>query len=107
SNASTQTTTLSPTTLDFAAKIFDLARSGATSTLQQYLTAGILPNLANSTGDTLLMLAAYHGHVATAKMLLDAGADPNALNARGQSAVSGAVVKGWDEVVEVLVGAGA
>lgn len=98
---------LPPAALDLAAKLFDLARSGTTPTLHHYLTAGIPPNLTNATGDTLLMLAAYHGHAATTQMLLDCGADPNVLNGRGQSPLAGAVFKGFEDVVGVLVGAGA
>ena len=93
---------LPPEALDLAGKLFDFARAGSTPELQQYLTAGIPSNLTNSKGDTLLMLAAYHGHAETVKMLLDKGADANTLNDRGQSPLAGAVFKGWDEVVKVL-----
>ncbi|KAI8941100.1 hypothetical protein NX059_002338 [Plenodomus lindquistii] len=101
------TPSLPPAALDLAVKLFDLARAGTTPELKQYITAGIPPNLTNSTGDTLLMLASYHGHAETAQMLIDAGADVNVLNARGQSPIAGAVFKGWDEVVRVLYRAGA
>lgn len=103
----TASTSLPPAALDLAAKLFDLARAGTTPDLHQYLTAGIPPNLTNATGDTLLMLASYHGHTDTVQMLVDAGADVNVLNARGQSPLAGAVFKGWDEVVRVLWRAGA
>ncbi|KAL9087241.1 MAG: hypothetical protein Q9165_006735 [Trypethelium subeluteriae] len=93
---------LPPEALDLATRLFDFARAGSTTELLQYLTAGIPPNLTNSKGDTLLMLAAYHGHSETVKMLLEKGADPNTLNDRGQSPLAGAVFKGWDEVVKVL-----
>jgi len=69
--------------------------------------AGIPKNLTNASGDTLLMLASYHGHAATAKMLLSTGADANVLNGRGQSPIAGAVFKGYDEVVRVLHEGGA
>lgn len=98
---------LPPAALDLAAKLFDLAREGNTTTLKQYVDAGVPKNLTNSTGDTLLMLTSYHGHAETAKMLLDAGADPNALNGRGQSPIAGAVFKGYEDVVRVLFEAGA
>ena len=64
--------------------------------------SGIPPNLTNHKGDTLLMLAAYHGYAETTRMLLDKGADPNVLNDRGQSPIAGAVFKGSDEVVKLL-----
>jgi ankyrin repeat protein len=68
----------------------------------RYVQAGIPPNLTNSSGDTLLMLAAYHGHVSTVSSLLSAGSDPNITNDRGQSPIAGAVFKGYDDVVKVL-----
>ena len=95
-------TALPPAALDLAAKLFDLARAGDTATISQYLSAGIPPNLTNHAGDTLLMLAAYHGHVETVKILLDKGADPNVLNDRGQSPLAGVLFKGFDEVAKVL-----
>lgn len=97
---------LPPAALDLASKLFDYARTGATAELSQYLSAGIPPNLTNHKGDTLLMLAAYHGHPETVKMLLDKGADANALNDRGQSPIAGAVFKGYEDVVKVLFDAG-
>ncbi|KAF1834442.1 ankyrin [Decorospora gaudefroyi] len=98
---------LPPAALDLAARLFDLARTGDTTTLQQYVSAGIPKNLTNASGDSLLMLAAYHGHAATAKMLLEHGADANVLNGRGQSPIAGAVFKGFEEVVRVLFEGGA
>lgn len=104
SNSSTSNaTTLPPEALALATKLFDQAREGDAASLSQYLTAGIPANLTNHKGDTLLMLAAYHGHVETVRMLLDHGADANVLNERGQSPVAGAVFKGYDDVVKVLV----
>ena len=98
---------LPPAALALATTLFTLARTGSAPTLHSYIRAGIPPDLTNAQGDTLLMLAAYHGHVDTVKMLLDEGADPDILNARGQSIVAGAVFKGWDDVFRVLVERGA
>ncbi len=97
---------LPPAALDLASKLFDLARSGD-ATLLQYIDAGIPPNLTNSSGDTLLMLAAYHGHVELVRGLLGKGADPNAVNGKGQAPIAGAVFKAHDEVVKALFEAGA
>ncbi|KZV97196.1 ankyrin [Exidia glandulosa HHB12029] len=94
-------------TLDFAARMFDLARNGATEDLSAYIDAGLPSNLTNHAGDTLLMLAAYHGHAETVSALVMRGADPNTLNAKGQSPLAGAVFKGEEEVVKVLVRSGA
>lgn len=93
--------TLPPAAIALASKLFDQARTGNPE-LRTYVTAGIPPNLTNHKGDTLLMLAAYHGHAETVRMLLAKGADPDVLNDRGQSPIAGAVFKGHDEVVEVL-----
>ena len=98
---------LPPEALALATKLFDFARQGATAELSQYLSAGIPLNLTNHKGDTLLMLAAYYGHVPTVQMLLDKGADVNVLNDRGQSPIAGAVFKGYDEVVRAMVQKGA
>ena len=62
--------------LQFAAKIFNLAREGDTDTLAAYVDAGVPANLCNDKGDTLVMLAAYHGHPRTVSALLVRGADP-------------------------------
>lgn len=94
---------LPPEAIALATRLFDFARQGDTRTLSQYIQAGIPANLTNHKGDTLLMLAAYHGHPETVAMLISRGADVNCLNDRGQSPVAGAVFKGYDEVVRVLV----
>ncbi|KAF2741808.1 putative ankyrin-like protein, partial [Sporormia fimetaria CBS 119925] len=98
---------LPPEAITLATKLFDLARAGDTRTLSAYVSAGIPANLTNASGDTLLMLASYHGHADTVKMLLDSGADANRINDRGQSPIAGAVFKGWDDVVNVLLQGGA
>ena len=62
--------------LQFAAKVFNLARQGEAGTLAAYVDAGVPANLCNDKGDTLVMLAAYHGHPHTVSALLERGADP-------------------------------
>ena len=64
-------------------------------------------NVTDPAGNTLLMLAAYHGHAETVRDLLARGADPNLRNARDQAPIAGALFKGEDEVVTVLRQAGA
>jgi ankyrin repeat protein len=103
SNPSTDRPQLPPQALELASKLFDFARAGDTPSLLQYLSAGIPANLTNHKGDTLLMLAAYHGNAETVRALIEKGADVNAINDRGQSPIAGAVFKGYDEVVKVLV----
>ncbi|MBD8506950.1 ankyrin repeat domain-containing protein [Hoyosella sp. G463] len=92
---------------ELATRLFDHARSGREAELMAYIDAGVPVDLANGTGDTFLMLAAYHGHPGTVAALLDRGADADRLNDRGQSPLAGAVFKGEDEVVRLLVEAGA
>ena len=99
--------TLPPEAIALATKLFDFARQGKTPELQQYISAGIPINLTNDKGDTLLMLASYHGHTEAVNMLLQKGADANVLNARGQSPIAGAVFKGHDDVVRALYAKGA
>ncbi|RKN41815.1 ankyrin repeat domain-containing protein [Streptomyces hoynatensis] len=96
-----------PEVLQLAAKIFDLARQGDTDTVAAYVDAGVPPNLSNDKGDTLLMLAAYHGHAETVRVLLARGADPGRGNDRGQTPIAGAVFKGAGDVVRTLLDAGA
>jgi ankyrin repeat protein len=92
---------------EFATRLFDLARSGRTEALCAYVDAGVPVNLRNQKGDTLLMLAAYHGHAATVRALGERGADPDLANDRGQTPLAGAVFKKEPEVVRVLLELGA
>ena len=97
----------SPEVLQLAAKVFDLARQGGTGTLAAYVDAGVPANLTNDKGDTLVMLAAYHGHPQTVVALLERGADPDRPNDRGQTPLAGAVFKGERPVIEALLNGGA
>jgi uncharacterized protein len=94
-------------TIEFAHRMFDLARSGGTAELAGNVMAGLPANLTNDKGDTLLILAAYHNHVDTVIALLEQGADPNRINDRGQSALSAAVFRQNAEAVRKLLAAGA
>jgi ankyrin repeat protein len=96
-----------PELVEFATKLFGLARSGETETLSGYVDAGVSVDLTNEAGDTLLMLAAYHGHAGTVRALVDRGADPGRQNDRGQTPLAGAVFKKEAEVVRALLDAGA
>ncbi|GAM84076.1 hypothetical protein ANO11243_020680 [Dothideomycetidae sp. 11243] len=102
SSAAPRASSLPPAAIQLAGQIFDLARNGSTEALGRYVEAGIPPNLTNHKGDTLLMLAAYHGHADVVRMLLGKGADPNVLNDRGQSIIAGAVFKNYEDVVRLL-----
>ena len=92
---------------EFAGRMFDLARAGDAQQLAGYLDAGVDANLTNQSGDTLLMLAAYHGHPETVAVLLARGADPNRTNDRRQTPLAAAVFKGENEIIAALAAAGA
>ncbi len=92
--------------LGFAHRMFDLARAGSPE-LVAYVDAGVPVELTDPDGNTLLMLAAYHGHAPLVRGLVERGADPGRRNDRGQTPVAGAVFKGEVAVVEVLMRAGA
>lgn len=85
----------------------DLARGGEGPALQEFLDHGLPVDVQNEAGDTLLMLAAYHGHADTVAMLIDRGADVDLCNGRGQCPLAGAIFKGERAVVQVLLRAGA
>jgi ankyrin repeat protein len=93
--------------VELATRLFAMAREGATTSLEAYLDAGIPPDLANQSGDTLTMLAAYHGQADTVRALLGHGADPDQANDRGQTPLAGAVFKDEAEVIRILVEGGA
>lgn len=92
---------------ELAGRLFTMARTGDTAALVTYLEAGVPVDLNNESGDTLVMLAAYHGHAATVRALVDKGADVDRPNDKGQTPLAGAVFKGEDDVVTALVDGGA
>lgn len=94
-------------TLALAHRLLDAARQGDSAMLGSYLAAGVPATLTNAAGDTLLMLAAYHGHADTVRLILAHGGDANTANDRGQTPLAGAVFKGYTEVSQVLLDAGA
>ncbi|MEU8568187.1 ankyrin repeat domain-containing protein [Streptomyces pathocidini] len=96
-----------PEVVELAGRIFDLARTGDAAALAAYTDAGVPVNLTNDRGDSLVMLAAYHGHAEAVRALLERGADPDRANDRGQTPLAGAVFKGEDDVITALLDAGA
>jgi ankyrin repeat protein len=93
--------------LELAHWLFDRARAGEAERLAAYVDAGVPADLTDSAGNTLLMLAAYHGHPRVVSVLIERGADVDVINDRGQTPLAGAVFKGYPDVVAVLVAAGA
>jgi uncharacterized protein len=98
---------IDPGVIELARKVFDLAREGSTEELAEYVDAGVPANLTNDKGDTLLILAAYHGHPETVDALLARGADHGRANDRGQTALAAAVFRQSPETVSRLLAAGA
>lgn len=92
---------------ELATRLFEMARAGRTGPLCAYVDAGVPADLCNDKGDSLLMLAAYHGHAETVGALVERGAHPGRANDRGQTPLAGAVFKKEPEVVRVLLAAGA
>jgi ankyrin repeat protein len=93
--------------LDFLRSALDLARGGAAEQLAAYVDAGLPVNLTSGSGDSLLILAAYHNHPETVRMLLERGADTARVNDRGQTALAAAVFRRSTESVQALLDAGA
>lgn len=85
----------------------DLARRGESAELRAYLDHGVPVDVTDADGNSLLMLAAYHGRPETVRMLLEAGADADLRNAQDQTPIAGALFKGEREVVQLLRDAGA
>ena len=85
----------------------ELARTGQTAELLDFLDHGVPVDMRDADGNTFLMLAAYHGREETVLAMVARGADVNLRNARDQSPVAGAIFKGEDSVVRALVAAGA
>lgn len=93
--------------LEFAHRLFDDARGGDTALVTSAIDQGVPVDLTDAKGNTLLMLAAYHGHSALVEALVQRGSDVDRQNDRGQTPIAGAVFKRYDDVIAALVSAGA
>ena len=87
---------------------FQAAREGDVKTLAAYFESGLPADIVNARGDTLLILAAYHGHddavktiLTRPKILIDAK------NKMGFTALTGAAYKGYLGIAKRLVAKGA
>ena len=98
---------LPPEAIAFATRMFDAARSGNVEIFEQALPRGLPANMTNDKGDSLVMLAAYHGHAPLVDLLIKHGADVNRLNDRGQSPLAGVAFKNQKECIERLIEGGA
>jgi ankyrin repeat protein len=93
--------------IQIALELFDACRDGQTARVLEYVDSGVPVDLTDHQGNTLLMLAAYHGHAELVSGLAVRGANVDTTNDRDQVAVAGALFKGYDEIVAVLVEHGA
>lgn len=93
--------------LDFLRGVLDMAREGRAQELADVIEQGVPVNLTGGSGDSLLILAAYHDHPDTVRVLLELGADPDRVNDRGQTALGAAVFRRSAESVRHLLGHGA
>lgn len=93
--------------IQVALELFDAARAGQTERVLAYVDAGVPVDLTDHQGNTLLMLAAYHGHAALVDGLAERGAKVDTANDRDQVAIAGALFKGHDDVIAVLMRRGA
>ena len=94
-------------TLGFIRSVFGLVRAGDDAQLAEMVAKGLPVNFRNDKGDSLIMLASYHGHLETARVLLEAGADPNVANDQGQTPLAGVAYKGYLEIAQLLLQHGA
>ncbi len=94
-------------TIAFAGRVFQYARLGHHAELAELLGMGLPPNLRNDKGDTLLMLAAYHGHVETVGVLMAHGADPGDRQRPRPDTLAAAAFKGAMPAVLALLDGGA
>lgn len=85
----------------------DLARKGDTAGLAALLKDGQAVDAQDAKGNTLLMLASYHGRAEVVKLLLNSRASVDLRNAKGQTPLGGVAFKGYVEIATLLLDAGA
>ncbi|RYE41016.1 MAG: ankyrin repeat domain-containing protein [Hyphomicrobiales bacterium] len=91
-------------TYELAQELFQLVRVGAdVPRLAKLLEMGLAPNIRDGKGDSLLMLASYHGHHEMTRLLLEHGGDPQLANDRGQIPLAGAAFKGDTAIARLLI----
>ena len=85
----------------------DLARNGDAIGLGALLKGGLQVDARDAKGNTLLMLASYHGWAEVVKLLLKSGASVDLRNDKGQTPLGGVAFKGYVEIATLLLDAGA
>ncbi|KAM3838810.1 CARD- and ANK-domain containing inflammasome adapter protein-like [Vipera latastei] len=92
--------------LDNVPTIFDLVRKGILSDLEKALNATNV-NATNSANETLLHIAAAHGHTEIIDYLISKGAKQEVRDNKGRTPLHRAAEKGHDKAVNRLLQAGA
>lgn len=85
----------------------ELARNGDVAGLASLLKGGLPVDARDAKGNTLLMLASYHGRAEVVKLLLKSGATVDLRNDKGQTPLGGVAFKGYVEIATLLLDAGA
>ena len=85
----------------------DLARNGDAVGLAAMIKDGLAVDARDAKGNTLLMLASYHGRTEVVKLLLKARATVDLRNDKGQTPLGGVAFKGYVEIATLLLDAGA
>jgi len=85
----------------------ELARKGDAVGLAAMIKDGLAVDAQDAKGNTLLMLASYHGKAETVAMLLEARATVDLRNAKGQTPLGGVAFKGYVDIATLLLDAGA
>ena len=85
----------------------DLARNGDAVGLAAMIKDGLAVDAQDAKGNTLLMLASYHGKAETVAILLKARATVDLRNDMGQTPLGGVAFKGYVEIATLLLDAGA
>ena len=85
----------------------DLARNGDAVGLVAMIKDGLAVDARDAKGNTLLMLASYHGRAEVVKLLLKSGATVDLRNDKGQTPLGGVAFKGYVEIATLLLDAGA
>jgi ankyrin repeat protein len=85
----------------------ELARKGDTAGLAALIKGGLAVDAQDAKGNTLLMLAGYHGRTEVVKLLLKSGATVDLRNAKGQTPLGGVAFKGYVDIATLLLDAGA
>ena len=98
---------MAPTDQSLPDAAADLARNGDAIGLGVLLKGGLSVDARDAKGNTLLMLASYHGRAEVVKLLLKSGATVDLRNDKGQTPLGGVAFKGYVEIATLLLDAGA